>query len=247
MLPFLRLSSDVRDVVYLNWVVDLDKVKHLVPEGVTVMTFNGKTLLSVLTYRHGHFGPSLLGPLRRLFPSPLQSNWRLYVDAISGQEVQGTVLFLKNIMNSKLFVCGTRLASDSMLTHYADSFTHETNNGQVYTAIAPAGGSSPDLVSLLHRAPEIAIPASVLDHFGTRDQALAYLCLQHSAITDVPDAGCLCQAEIDLPIGLDTLVGLQVDELKSAWLGEVIEGAPVFAFSVPEVGFEVISERLMAG
>src|SRR5689334_7538016 len=67
-LPFMRLASDVRDVVYLNWVVPLSAVARYVPPGVTLRERNGMTLFTILTYRHAHFGPALAGPLRILFP-----------------------------------------------------------------------------------------------------------------------------------------------------------------------------------
>lgn len=51
----------------------------VVPPGVSLIQKGGHTLLTVLTYRHGHFGPAFLGPLRKLLPSPLQSNWRVYL------------------------------------------------------------------------------------------------------------------------------------------------------------------------
>ena len=81
-LPFLKLASDVTDVVYCTWIVDVAAVAHLVPPRVTLAQRDGKTLFTVLTYARHHFGPALAGPLRRLFPSPLQSNWRLYVESL---------------------------------------------------------------------------------------------------------------------------------------------------------------------
>src|SRR3569623_1164274 len=65
-LPFPRLSSNVRDVVYLTWLVPDDACERLIPSGVRLWQRNGLTPFSVLTYRHSHFGPSFLGPLRKL-------------------------------------------------------------------------------------------------------------------------------------------------------------------------------------
>lgn len=78
-LPFLTLASEVRDVIYVSWLVDAGAAQALLPAGVALWQRNGKTPLTVLTYRHGHFGPAMLERLRRLLPSPLQSNWRLYL------------------------------------------------------------------------------------------------------------------------------------------------------------------------
>lgn len=102
-LPFPVLESDVRDVVYANWIVPTAAVAHHVPSGVSIVEADGMTILTVLTYRHGHFGPKLAGLLRRWFPSPLQSNWRLYVRSIDGQlPPVPTVLFLANIFDTAM-------------------------------------------------------------------------------------------------------------------------------------------------
>ena len=56
--------------------------RALVPAGLELQRLGpgGRhALFTFLTYRHGHFGPRLLGPLRRLLPSPVQSNWRIHV------------------------------------------------------------------------------------------------------------------------------------------------------------------------
>lgn len=102
-LPFPVLKSDVRDVVYMNWMVDTEHVKRWVPRGLELWSSNGLTPFTILTYRHGNFGPSALGPIRRLSGSPIQSNWRLYLQKSDETEFpERTVLFVKNIMNSSL-------------------------------------------------------------------------------------------------------------------------------------------------
>ena len=88
--PFLKLRSDVKDVVYMNWILEVDKVRHFIPDGLELWEKDGKTLFTILTYRHGSFGPSFLGPFRRLFLSPLQSNWRLYLKSAPPNVTQGS-------------------------------------------------------------------------------------------------------------------------------------------------------------
>ena len=56
-LPFLKLESDVTDVVYLTWMVDLEVARALSPAGVPLWQRDGKTPFTILTYRHGHFEP----------------------------------------------------------------------------------------------------------------------------------------------------------------------------------------------
>ncbi len=76
----LRLRSDIDNVLYLNWLIPKERVEHLVPTGVSLQEHNGLVIFTVLTYKHGNFAPQFLGKLRRLFGSPYQSNWRLYVE-----------------------------------------------------------------------------------------------------------------------------------------------------------------------
>jgi hypothetical protein len=141
-LPFLRLESEVTDVVYLTWLVPLGACDAFLPQGVRLWQKNGLTPFTVLTYRHGHFGPSALGGLRKLFPSPLQSNWRLYLEqAPAGAPPGRTVLFLKNVMNSLVYSLGTRLFSDALPTHLAAGFVHRIDALASQTEIA-AGACS---------------------------------------------------------------------------------------------------------
>lgn len=152
-LPFLKLISDVEDVVYLNWVVDLEPFAAAIPPGVVIASRDEKgvqrCILTMLTYRHRHFGPAFLGPLRRLFPSPLQSNWRLYVRQLpqvaqgadipreqvsNGQTVEGVVLFLKNVLSSWLFAAGSRLTSDALPSHLAQIFAHDVTRADSVSA-----------------------------------------------------------------------------------------------------------------
>jgi len=124
-LPFLTLESDVRDVVYLTWMMDAATAQAMVPAGVRLWQRNGLTPFSILTYRHGHFGPALAGPARRLLPSPLQSNWRFYL------EEPGKVYFVRNVMDRALHALGTRIFSDILPTHLPERFVH-AREGEEY-------------------------------------------------------------------------------------------------------------------
>ena len=128
-LPFLTLESDVRDVVYLTWMMDAATAQAMVPGGVRLWQRNGLTPFSILTYRHGHFGPALAGPARRLLPSPLQSNWRFYL------EEPGKVYFVRNVMDSTLHALGTRIFSDILPTHLPERFVHAREGEEYFTSI----------------------------------------------------------------------------------------------------------------
>src|SRR5689334_22130908 len=117
-LPVLAFRSDIRHVLYTNYLVPAAKVASLVPQGLTLQRIGrdgGYALLSILTYRHGHFGPRIAGPLRRLFPSPIQSNWRLYVS--DPQTGQRGVYFLTNAVSGLPQALGARFLSEGMPMH----------------------------------------------------------------------------------------------------------------------------------
>lgn len=244
-LPFLRLESDVTDIVYVNWLVDIEKVKALSPPQVELVEINGKTVFSILTYQHGHFRPRLINVLKRLFPSPIQSNWRLYVASINGKQVTRAVLFIKNMMNSMLFTLGTRLSSDAMFTHYPLNFRHDKSGHHYTTTIETGMSSSPDLQFSGEIADELELPSELVHFFGSTAKTLEFLCLQDVAYTDVSDTSGICEATISLPIALDTIIPLKVNKCHSNWLAEIISDAPAFAFAVPRVPFHIINETLI--
>src|SRR5262249_23544535 len=68
-LPLIGFRSDIRDVIYCNYLVEAERLLRFVPRGLELQRLgaNGRwAMFSFLSYRHGHFGPALLGPLRRL-------------------------------------------------------------------------------------------------------------------------------------------------------------------------------------
>ncbi len=109
------LTSDIRNVLYLNWLVPAERVSKLLPDGFQVDSRDSMAVVSILTYQHGGFGPRFLGKLRRWLPSPLQSNWRVYLDAT--KQGAGAVYFLKTCFNSSVHVIGSRLMSDGLPSH----------------------------------------------------------------------------------------------------------------------------------
>lgn len=245
-LPFLPLHSDVRDVVYVSWLVDAQAAQQLLPAGVTLWQRDGKTPFTVLTYRHGHFGPALPGPLRRLLPSPLQSNWRLYLDHTPpGAPDVPCVYFLKNIMDSLPHALGTRLFSDILPTHLADGMTLDVSATQARCSIAPGAGSAPALDIQAAFAASQALDADWQPLFGNWRDAVAFLACQDAAIAPVPRNGKLVFGEIHLPVDLDQVQALATAHADCGLLGQLPPVSPPFAFLVPKVPFKALSERLL--
>jgi hypothetical protein len=245
-LPFLTLHSDVRDVVYVSWLVDAAAAQKLLPPGVALWQRDGKTPFTVLTYRHGHFGPALLGPLRRLLPSPLQSNWRLYLERTPADApAVPCVYFLKNIMASLPHALGTRLFSDILPTHLADNMALDVTATQAHCSIAGGDGSAPalDVQAAITAAHDLDTDWQQL--FGNWHDAVAFLACQDAAIAHVPRNGKLVFGEIDLPVDVDQVQALTALRADCGLLGQLPPMSKPFAFLVPEVPFKALSERLL--
>ena len=162
-LPFPRLRSDVSDVLYLNWLVPADALEALLPQGMRAQRFGAEAMLSILVYRHGHFGPALLGPLRRRMPSPLQCNVRAYVQG--GAE---RVVFLSNAIDHPAYFAGSRLLSDGLPVHYPASFELTRSGPRLAVAIEPGAGSALALRATVEENDAGLAPRSVRQAFRRR-------------------------------------------------------------------------------
>ncbi|KRB95604.1 DUF2071 domain-containing protein [Duganella sp. Root198D2] len=237
-LPFLTLESNVRDVVYLTWMMDAATAQAMVPAGLRLWQHNGLTPFSILTYRHGHFGPALAGPARRLLPSPLQSNWRFYL------EEPGKVYFVRNIMDSTVHALGTRIFSDILPTHLPKRFVHERDGEEYTTVIDPGAGSAPLLKARTRVSGGRELPHDLACAFGNWEEAVRFLACQHTAMIEVPGLGRMAESEISLPIALDEVLPLDATSVACPMAG-ANAGTP-FCFAVPRVRFRVLSESLAA-
>ena len=247
-LPSLQLASDVENVVYCTWVVDVAAVAHLVPRGITLASRDGRTLFTALSYAHRHFGPRIAGPLRRVFPSPLQSNWRLYVDTLpGGTPADGTVLFVKNVFDHPLYALGSRLFSDALPSHLARRFTHTVQGGCYDTLLSGGGGSAPDLRCTAQATDDRTLPDAFAPFFNDWQDAVASLSLQHAAIAHVEDCDRLAYASIDLPIDVNAVRPLKTTGPVSGggFLASIKATGEPMCFVAPDVAFRVLSERLL--
>ena len=238
-IGFLKMESDVTDVVYLTWLVDAEAARAFVAPDMRLWARNGKTLFTVLTYRHGHFGPAFLGRLRGIFPSPMQSNWRLYLDD------GGSVYFLKNIMSSLPYVFGTRMFSDIMQTHLAAKFRHDGGGQRFELDIQSGGGSSPALSCKTSAAKEKQLMPAFCSMFDSWETAVAYIACQDTAISRAERFKRNVISEIDLPIDVRQVLPLDVADgsVNCSLLAQFPSAEGPFAFVVPRVKFRVLSER----
>ncbi|MBH9552020.1 DUF2071 domain-containing protein [Inhella gelatinilytica] len=247
-LPFPVLASDVTDVVYVTWLVDVTQVRSFVPPEAVLWEREGLTPFTVLTYRHGHFGPRALGPLRWLCPSPQQSNWRLYLEApLPGAPKSPTVVFVKNILDSTIYALGTRLFSDALPSHRAAAISLTDQEQVIGLRIDPGTGSAPSLAAQFdrHAAPEL--PDTFRPFANSWEQAIERLATQEAAVAPVPSIQRTAVATIDLPVDMPSIepLRLQTDSLSCPFLNQLGASSPALAFRLPRVHFQALSERLL--
>ena len=251
-LPFMTLDSDVVDVVYMTWLVDETLAAPFAPPGARLWSYQGRTPLTVLTYRHGHFGPRWMGPLRRFMPSPLQSNWRLYLaEPLSDAPPIPTVAFLYNVMDSLAHVAGTRLFSDALPSHWPAGFDFRVTPHEAIVNIAPGDGSAPRMAARAVRAGDAVLSPPWSGMFNGWSDAIVRLASQHAAVVEVPTAdgapGRSALATIDLPVDVASVEPLLLDThtLDCPLLQRLDADPEALCFLLPSVRFSALSERLL--
>ncbi len=243
--PMPALASDVRDVIYASWRVD---VRHAPspPPGHHYVVHAGRTPYTILSYRHGHFGPALAGPLRALMPSPQQSNWRWYLRRDDDPDGTPVVLFDRNVMDQLAFVAGARAFSDAMQPHLSVRFAHVLEaDGGGHTLIEGGHGSAPAL-RLQWQVAAGWDDATWSAAFGGHHALLRFLTCQDEAIARTCD-GHWASTRIDLPVELTHLRPLHLQgTLQCPRLQAMGVALPDgLAFHLPRVPFRVVSERLL--
>ena len=251
-LPFMILDSDVVDVVYMTWLVDEALAAPFSPPGARLWSYQGRTPLTVLTYRHGHFGPRWMGPLRRFMPSPLQSNWRLYLaEPLADAPPIPTVAFVYNVMDSLAHVAGTRLFSDALPSHWPAGFDFRVNADEAIVDIAPGDGSAPRLGARAVRAGDAVLSPPWSGMFDGWSDAIVRLASQDAAVVEVPTVegapGRSALATIDLPVDVASVQPLLLDTqtLDCPVLQRLDADPEALCFLLPSVRFSALSERLL--
>jgi hypothetical protein len=237
-LPSVAFLSDITDVIYVNYLVEADRLEPFVPAGLELQRLGRGSryaLFTHLTYRHGHFGPRLLGPLRRLLPSPIHTNWRIYVrDPHTG--LPG-IYFVTNAINSTLHALAARLLSEGMPMHAlksAGAAIGEDRSCRV--RLDPGAGSAPDLEAEL-RPGNAALPGPPWSEcFDSYHTLLAYCVPQDRAFSSQPWYGRITRQEIVLSIPLESCEPLD-GEVRSHAATEFVGGAVPLCFRVARVAF----------
>jgi len=242
-LPVVAFRSDITDVVYVNYLVEADRLERFVPVGLDLQRIGParrRALFSILMFRHGHFGPRALGALRRVLPSPVQSNWRILVtEPRSGRR---GIYFVTNTIGATPHALAARMLSEGMPMHVpARSEVVREASGRLRLTLDPGGGSAPDLDATLAAAPERSLPPDFAECFGDHDGFLRYVVPQDRQLTSQPWYGRVTRQEIHLGIPLDACEPL-VGEVRSAAARALVGDASPVCFRVARVPFEFREE-----
>lgn len=237
-LPVFAFRSDIRDVVYVNYLVDAEALSAWVPPGLSLQRLGpaGRySIFTFLTYRHGHFGPRILGPLRRLFGSPVQSNWRTYVrDDRTGH---AGIYFVTNAVTTALHSLGARLLSEGMPMHLLSrGEVTRAADGTMRVRLDPGQGSAPDAEMTLTTTSDRTLPAGWRDCFADYDAMLGFIVPQDRSLCTLPFDGLTVRQEIDLGIPLASCAPLQ-GPVQSQAATRIVGDAAALCFYVPAVPF----------
>lgn len=246
ILPFMPLQSRVSNIVYLSWLVDVEQVRQRYPKDVPLWEKDGKTIFTILTYQHHHFGFSFLGKLRQLMPSPRQSNWRFYLD----ESHPKTVIFEQVIVDQALYVIGGRFASDVMPAQYASVFQHQLDEqqGSIHTEISVDKDYA--LISDVQITKQKQLPTAWKTLFPSWDAAVQFLVDQDHAWTEWVDQPTrMSQGDIQMPFQFQQIQAAQVRALQAPKLLQQFgldQETEAFAFVVPALDFYVVGEKVLA-
>ncbi|KXZ70622.1 hypothetical protein AVENLUH5627_01325 [Acinetobacter venetianus] len=244
-IPFMRLESQVKDIVYLSWLVDVEQVRQHYPSDVPLWEKQGKTIFTILTYQHQHFGFRFLGGLRQWMPSPQQSNWRFYLD----HTYPKTVIFEQVLLDQYLYVMGGRLASDVMPAQYASVFQHQFNPQQQSIQTDVFVDTDYSFNSDVKMTQEKTLTPTWQQMFDSWDEAVQFLVDQDHAWAEWVDRPeCISQGDIEMPVQYEDIRAAQILSLNAPALLKkfgVESDTDAFAFVVPALDFHVLGERFL--
>lgn len=204
-LPIAAMVSEIEDVIYVNYLVRAETVERFVPWGLELERLGPDrawALFSFLTYRHGHFAFRFLGPLRRLFPSPVQTNWRIHVrDPRTG--VRG-VYFITNAIDYAMPALAARLFTEAMPMHVfaRSSVRRDPASGSIEFAFEGGDGSAPSAQGSLAPCEAPTLEGPWRECFESWEGFLEYCVPQNRAMSGQPWHRRVTRHEIVLPIDL---------------------------------------------
>ena len=243
LVPDLAFVSDVEDVVYVSYVVPHERLARFVPEGLELQRVGpggAFALFTWLTYRHGHFAPRVVGPARRFAPSPIQSNWRVYVrDPASGRE---GIVFVTNAVSSTAYALAARVLADGMPMHVWRRAELVRERAALRLVLDAGEGTAPDAEARLavDDGPDArTLPPSFARAFGSYEELLRACVPQDRAFSAQPWRGTMTRHEIHLGIPLEACVPLRGEVRSRAAAAIVGPDAEAVSFLVERVAFRL--------
>lgn len=237
-LPELTMRSDISHVVYVSYLIPAERALRMVPPGLELQRLGPDgawALFSFLTYQHGHFGFALMGPLRRLMPSPVQTNWRIHV--VDPKTKKRGIYFLTNAVTHVVPALSARLLTEGMPMHVlAKGTVDKQGDGAVSVVLEPGTGSAPDARLDLVQAPAPELTGAWKECFADWTAFLRYCVPQDRAMSSQPLRGRVSRQEIDLGIPLTACVPLR-GTVSSRRAQEIAGDAEPLCFYVPRVDF----------
>ncbi len=240
--PTLAFDSDITDVVYVNYLAEAAALEPLVPPGLELQRVGSSgrsAVFTFLSFRHGHFGPRFLGPIRKLLPSPIHTNWRIHVrDPKSGLE---GIHFVTNAITSTIHALGARMMSEGMPMHVLAAAELRADKGAVSLRLDPGGGSAPDAEADLRELPAAPESGPWSAAFASWKHMLACVVPQDRALSTQPWHGRVTRQEIRLDIPLEACRPLE-GRVTSRAAADWVKDAQPFCFRVEKVAFRFDSE-----
>lgn len=242
-LPEVEMRSDITDVVYVNYLLPAERVERLVPPGLELQRLGPEgryALFTFLTYRHGNFGFGALGPLRRLLPSPVQTNWRIHV--VDPRTQRRGIYFVTNAVTSTPIALGARMTTEAMPMHVlAHADVARDPDGTMRVSLVPGKGSGPDCELTLRPSEAPAMEGAWRECWDDYRAFLAYCVPQDRAMSSQPLRRRVSRQEIDLGIPLDACEPMAGEVSSRAARAIAGEAAPL-CFRVPSVRFSFAVE-----
>lgn len=242
-LPAFAMKSRVRDVVYVNYLVPAERLVPLVPPGLTLdrLGHDGKwALFTFLTFGHRSFGLRMMGPLRRLMPDAVQSNWRIHV--IDPQTQHRGIHFVTNAVDHLVFALGARMFAEAMPMHWLKRAEIARRGDALTLVLDPGDGSGPDVASELRPRADPAWEGPWAEAWSSRAAFLDYCVPQHRALSSQPWRARVTRQEIQLGVRCEDCVDYE-GEVRSAAAERIAGDAERRIFVAPEVDFSFDAEH----
>jgi len=242
-VPVPAFLSDITDVIYVNYIVEASELEQYVPAGLELQRLgpDGRyAFFTFLTYSNGHFGPRFFGKLRKLLPSPVQSNWRIHVR--DPRTDKKGIFFVATVIGNPVVALGARVFAEGMPMHVPrGSGIYSDKDGNVSMYLDSGKGSAPDVQVILRRMDERPEQGPWSVCFASYEEMLAYCVPQDRAFSSQPWYGRVTRQEIKLGIPLDICQPLE-GKVYSRAAQRFVGDAEPFCFYVANVNFRLEGE-----